>query len=377
MADASRRRWLLGLALVVLPAAFVRGCVVSTFVIRSDSMTPTLQVGDQLLVLRDGVDPRELRRWDVVIMDRDLDSQIPEGFDAVAKRLAGLPGESVQIRDGDLWAGPDDDQMVLAAKPDELVERLLVPVSAGAGLPPPWDGSGALRAEPVAGGALLTPGADGRLARFGEAVTDGSQLVHDTALSVGVAATGSGALILGLREGADAFRARLGGRDAGGGAALFHNLGGGELVTAPDFAGLEPGQTVLFWNVDDRLRLFVDGRLVLARDGVGNTAQPPGTTLMNTPELGVEGDGWVVSRVEVLRDLHYGDQGTYGVGSGGLVPICRVLPGEVFLLGDASHRSRDSRHVGAVPLDGLLGRPVATYRPWSRAGWLTSAGVRR
>lgn len=375
MGAPRRRRWLLALVCIVLPAALVRGCVLSTFVIRSDSMTPTLQEGDHLLVLRDGVDLRELRRWDVVVMDRDLDAQVPEAYDAVVKRVAALPGESVQVRDGDVWAGPADDRLALVAKPDELVERLLVEVAAGPGLPPPWNGAGALGVEAGAEGARLSPGPAGRPAAFGQAVLADDQPVRDTAVEVELARAGTGALILGLREGADVFRARLGSAASGGGAALIHNLGGGELVADPEFPGLRDGQRVRFWNVDDRLRLFVDGRLVLARDGVANTPQPPGTTLMNAPELGVGGPGWVVARTAVLRDLHYLDDGTYGTGAGGLVAVCRVLPGEVFLLGDRSARSRDSRHVGAVSLEGLLGRPLAIYRPVERAGWVTSAGV--
>ena len=103
------------------------------------------------------------------------------------------------------------------------------------------------------------------------------------ALAVEVGA-GDGVLSLGLREGADAFRARLAGPGEGG-ASLYHNLGGGQVADAAGFPGLVPGQRVLFWNVDNAVRLWVDGELVLAYDYAANTSQPPGATLVNTPEL--------------------------------------------------------------------------------------------
>ena len=54
----------------------------------------------------------------------------------------------------------------------------------------------------------------------------------------------------------------------------------------------------------------------------------------------------------VERDLHY-PAGAFGVDA----PV-RLGPGELFLLGDASGRSTDSREFGPVPLGEVLGRVV-------------------
>ena len=106
-------------------------------------------------------------------------------------------------------------------------------------------------------------------------------------------------------------------------------------------------------------------------------SQAPGASLRNAPALGVDAGSLEIREVTVLRDLHYGAQGSFGTSeSAGLSP-CKVPEGQVFLLGDLSHRSHDSRHFGPVPLELRLGRPIAHYRPWDRAGWLDPAGLSR
>lgn len=373
---ARLRRLLLTALLVLAPAVWVRTCVVGTYAIQSSSMEPTLLPGDQLVVVRDGLDPRALRRWDLLVLDDAVDAEVPEQFAAVAKRLAGLPGEVIELRSGDLLAGPGLEALAVQRKDDALAARLLVPVQRTAGLGPPWTGD----AEGLSdGGARLRAAGSAPALAFAGPVLDGTlsepgaELVADTALQV-VVGEGDGVLHLRLAEGADRFGARLAPPPRGG-ASLHHNLGGGEVASDPHFLGLRAGSEVLFWNVDDGLRLFVDGRLVLAHDYPGNAPQPPGTPLNNMPAVGVEGGELSFREVTVLRDLHHGDRGTHGVaGSPSGRAAYTVPPGHVFLLGDLDHRSRDSRHFGAVPLERLVGRPVAIYRPWSRARWLHRAG---
>lgn len=327
-------------------------------------MAPGLFAGDHLLVLREAFDPRTLDRWDVVLLDPAVDAEASEGYGAVAKRVAGLPGEVIEVREGDVWiSGRDGKTARRVVKPDDLTDALLVPLHSGDGLTTPWS---------LTGRELVAPGRSvfSSPLHDGDIETEGSELVRDTALRVTVDRA-EGTLVLGLREGADVYRARLA---DGGGASLHHNLSPEPLAVEPSFVGLHAGSVIQFSNVDDRLRLVVDGVTVLACDDVVHTLQAPGTRLLNAPELSVEQGRVELGDVLVLRDVHYGAQGAYG-RAGAPLPRVTLGPDQVFVLGDQSVRSHDSRHFGPVGLELLLGRPVARYLPWERAGRLTSAGI--
>jgi signal peptidase I len=377
-APRRRRFWALLLALLV-PPLLVRGCLLDNYVIESESMAPTLRGGglqpDHLLVLRRSADGSALQRFDVVVLDGAVDPELPREVGSVLKRVAGLPGEYVAVIDGDLYAGPESPPP-LVRKDDTLIAALLVPVHAGRGLTEPWAFAGpGEREDLAAGGTRLIAGAELGQALFGGIVEDGllgepgGEPVSDTALEV-IVGEGDAVLELTLREGADVFRARL--ADAArGGATLWHNLGGAVVARVPDFVGLSPGQRVLLWNVDDGVRLLVDGRTLLAWDYAANAAQVPGGP-HNEPSLSVE-DGWLeLLSVRVLRDIHYTAQGAIGTGR---QAACHLGPEHYFVLGDRSRVSRDSRYFGPVPDSAMRGRPIAIYRPWSRAAWLDRSGV--
>ena len=382
-APSSRRRWRRWLALLVLVlfgAGLLRGCVMDAFVIRSGSMAPLFQGspegGDHLLVLRSGADPRSLQRWDAVILDASVDQELPPEYGALLKRVAGVGGERFRLRGGDVWTASEATApLTLVRKPDELIEQLLVPVHATAGLASPWtwDGPGT-RTELPGGGVRLTAGVPGGQASYTATIDDGlpgepgEGAVGDTALRVEVGACDA-VLELRLREGADVYRARLAPAERGG-AALYYNVDGRVVAAAADFAGLRDGDTVLAWNVDGGVRVLVNGRVLLSWDQPPQ--EPPATPPRNDPSLVVEGGSIELTRVTVLRDLHFGNAGPWSSGS----DVITIPPGQVFVLGDNSPRSRDSRWFGTVPESEVLGRPVAIYRPWARAGWLDRRGCR-
>jgi signal peptidase I len=377
-----RRRILAWALALALPPLFVRGCLLDSYAIQSASMEPAFHgdgegLGDQLLVLRRGADPRPLQRFDVVVLDGSIDPELPAGVGAVLKRVAGLPGEYVYVAGGDLYAGAEP-RPPLVRKSDALVAGLLVTMHESTSLDPPWTWVGPGTREPLAGGGVrLSAGAEDGLATFGQLVADGlpgrpgGESVGDTALRLEIG-PGEAVLEVTLREGADIFRARLGPASSGGGATLWHNLGGGVVASAPSFPGLRAGQVVLVWNVDNGVRVRVDGQTVLAWDYECNAPIPPGAPWHNEPSLAVHGGSLDVARVSVLRDLHYTSQGVVGNGEGN---TCHVAPGMLFVLGDHSRDSRDSRYVGPVPLSDVRGRPIAIYRPAGRRTWLDAAGL--
>ena len=108
------REW--GKSLLIALALFlvVRTLVVQTFVIVSESMRETLLVGDMLVANRLAVGPRipgserhlpgyaTLRRGDVVVFDPHHEEDIK-----LVKRLIGLPGDTLEMREGVVWLNGD------------------------------------------------------------------------------------------------------------------------------------------------------------------------------------------------------------------------------------------------------------------------------
>jgi hypothetical protein len=74
-----------------------------------------------------------------------------------------------------------------------------------------------------------------------------------------------------------------------------------------------------------------------------------------------------LTRFNVWRDLHYTEptDATCAVGDAFEVPR-----GEVFVLGDCSFDSVDSRHFGSVPVADLIGAPLFVVGPKPRWQWL-------
>lgn len=84
--------------------------VVTAVVVQGRSMMPTLQDGDRCILNRLSYHYRDPRREELVVI-RD-----PGHTDYAVKRLVGLPGETVQVKDGALFLnGERQREMYLAA----------------------------------------------------------------------------------------------------------------------------------------------------------------------------------------------------------------------------------------------------------------------
>ncbi|HZJ71929.1 MAG TPA: S26 family signal peptidase, partial [Planctomycetota bacterium] len=172
------RRVLAWALALILPPLLVRGCLLDSYAIQSASMEPAFHGaagghGDQLLVLRRGVDWRPVQRFDAVVLDGSIDPELPEGVGAVLKRVAALPGEYVYVADGDLYAG-DSPRPPLVRKSDALVAGLLVTMRESTALEAPWSwiGPGSRESLPGGGVRLGTGGEEGQ-AVYGQLVDDG------------------------------------------------------------------------------------------------------------------------------------------------------------------------------------------------------------
>lgn len=89
----------------VIVGALVVALVVKTFLfqafyIPSASMEPTLEKGDRVLVNKLSYRAHDVRRGDVVVFEIPKDSIGPDGINDLIKRVIGLPGDTIESRDG-------------------------------------------------------------------------------------------------------------------------------------------------------------------------------------------------------------------------------------------------------------------------------------
>jgi signal peptidase I len=203
-----------------------------------------------------------------------------------------------------------------------------------------------------------------------------------------------GELVLQLSKGIDRFEARW---DLATGECSLKRLQGEkkETVLGQAKTSLNKSGTYLlrFANADERLIVWVDGKLVFG-DGVVYDAPPElGPTEENDREpasIGVRQAGVKVQHLQLWRDTYYttqhqsssgraeGESNAQGVdwakpdtwGPLRKLPALTmyVQPGHYLCLGDNSPESSDSRYWGLVPQRLLLGRALLIYWPVSRVG---------
>ncbi|MGH3147573.1 MAG: signal peptidase I [Rubrobacter sp.] len=82
---------------------FVRPFVVEAFYIPSESMVPTLEVGDRVLANKFVYRFEEPSRGDVVVFESVEESETGGTTTELIKRIVGVPGDEVQVQDGTLY----------------------------------------------------------------------------------------------------------------------------------------------------------------------------------------------------------------------------------------------------------------------------------
>ena len=88
--------WLLITFLVALTYGFIHRYVITSVIVQGRSMTPTLQDGERYLLDRWTYNYRRPERGDVIVL-RD-----PGHQDLAIKRIVGMPGDTIHLRDGAL-----------------------------------------------------------------------------------------------------------------------------------------------------------------------------------------------------------------------------------------------------------------------------------
>lgn len=378
----SQRKLLILLVVLGGLFLFARVFFFGIYLVDSRSMEPTIhgdpESGERVLVCY-GDDRPE--RFDLVVV-RLPGEDVPR-----VKRVAGLPGEAVRIEEGDLYvegeqlAGDLPRPKPVAVFDDHLALEDHFQSQAGGGIvgwqrtADGWRHDGGPE-RPVARLEYARRLADHYLGTNGEFV-EGSTEVGD--LWIGAALDleepNSRALLAVATQG-DRFIAWIGADDDGKRRVRLLSY----PVPGPDIAAsdsevlgeleLEVAAGTHEWvvgRVDGRAELWFDGLRVLdQRFGVPRRHPLDlfGEGRSHGPRAWVEvgGGGVTLSGLRLWRDLHYTSRGELAVRE-----EFQLGPDELFLLGDNSAASRDSRDFGPIPLADVLGRPVWVVRPLGSA----------
>ena len=395
--------------------------------------------GDRIIVDKFAYDFVEPARWDVVVFKYPEDAKTN-----YIKRLVGLPGETLTIAVGDIWTKPLGDRAaaeVIARKPPDKLRAMLQVVHdsshvsaalAKAGWPAAWcDWSG-----PAGGPARWQSADDGRSFAVSCAAGDSARLryrhllpspavwrdvragasvanraaptlvgdfqpynadsigphwVGDLAVELELESRrAEGTVAIDLVEGTAVHRCTIDLRD---GRVALERTGDPETVAAAGTSRVTgTGRwRLLFANVDDELRLFVDDHPV-AFDRPTTWQRPLAAAITDRPvarggepgdpepgdlaPVGVTATGADVrvGGLRVLRDVYY-------IASGDATAMAGRTPeethldfpleaGQFFMLGDNSSASKDSRAWGThlAPLHHvdrhlIIGRALAIFWP--------------
>lgn len=98
--------WVVVIVGALAIALFMRTFILGTYYIPSESMEPTLQVGDRVFVNQLSYRWGDVERGQIIVFDRPGGAG-PDGIDVLIKRVIGIPGDVVEGRDGVVYRNGD------------------------------------------------------------------------------------------------------------------------------------------------------------------------------------------------------------------------------------------------------------------------------
>lgn len=129
-AASSLVSWAVTIGIAVVLTLVVKSFILQAYSIPSPSMVPTLEIGDRVIVFQLNKDPA---RGDVIVFDRPVNDPktSPDEPDVLIKRVIGLPGETVDARDGDVYV--DGKRLVEHYLPDDVRTTIPSPIEVPEG----------------------------------------------------------------------------------------------------------------------------------------------------------------------------------------------------------------------------------------------------
>jgi signal peptidase I len=355
----------------------------------------------RILVNKFYYDYAQPQRWDIAVFHYPG----PGDKKDYVKRIAGLPGEKIMIRRGDIYANG-----VIARKPPEVQAQVWIreyDMALQKTNPTPvWlKGDGKRSALPripkevvaidKANHLTLTP--DGSNEAVFARVVDLAHNVYrdcsinnslpyngdsnefvavgDIRIEADVVASGTGELMAVIRSDSSIYRARF--AVGKGKSALFEN----DVVRDETSACLVPGQRqrIAFEHYDGVMFMYINGQKVAQYVPEPQTIPPLLDNFGKGSgfEFAVNGASADFSEIKLSRDIYYTDRAenssigalkptekVYGLDTNKEMPNGETIPdGSYFMLGDNSTSSSDSRFWGWVKRSEIVGKSFLVWWP--------------
>ena len=121
------KEWIITILTAIVLVIIIRAFILDSRVVPTPSMVPTIQCGDRLFVEKVTHRFKGLQRGDVIVFVPPEQSRLE---DDLIKRLIGLPGDTVEIRDGKVYVNNQALEEPYLAEPIQY-EYSLVKVPEG------------------------------------------------------------------------------------------------------------------------------------------------------------------------------------------------------------------------------------------------------
>lgn len=174
-------------------------------------------------------------------------------------------------------------------------------------------------------------------------------------------AKGSGGIAVAIEEDGNKYMAFIRSKDSEQASYLERS---GTILMSDSNSYIEPGKKhkIEFSNVDDMLTLLLDEKLVFSYDNAQSV--PPARLKwarnhQSEVQLGCAGTSATFSNIEIFADVYY----TNSPRNWGVYEPVKLGEEEYFFLGDNSSSSNDSRYWKFVPEKNLVGRAFLTFWP--------------